>query len=364
MVGGLWMTDANFKSTIYLRNDVETDPITVTPILWLSNGKKFMLHDVTLEPAGVALVNINQALADQGLSYWATLTGYLEIQYTWQWDALCVIVWNVDVPHSLIFTYGLAPSSPPATQPAVPPPTNVVEGMWWKQEASVSGFVALSNTSSDPVQAAVQVSDATGNAVGTHSVTISPHGTKVVKLPELQSTSSNAGGVRIAYTGAAGTLIPNGGLEDPAVGYSARMPFNAPPDPSITAATDSYAELGLMNGAADPMMSFPAGTTFTPYSVVRNVSNKPIQLTPTLWWMEGGAPRSAASRPITVSPGKTQDLDAVALLSAAGLKNFNGSVNLILDMQGVVGGLLLASGSVDRKNTYVFEVGETGDRRD
>src|SRR5579872_6958522 len=47
MVGGLWMIDANFKSTIYLRNDVETDPVTVTPILWLSNGKRFTLDDVT-----------------------------------------------------------------------------------------------------------------------------------------------------------------------------------------------------------------------------------------------------------------------------------------------------------------------------
>jgi hypothetical protein len=57
MVGGLWMTDANLKSTIYLRNDVETDPITVTPILWLSNGRKFVLNDVRLEPAGVAVIS-------------------------------------------------------------------------------------------------------------------------------------------------------------------------------------------------------------------------------------------------------------------------------------------------------------------
>ena len=33
LIGGLWMTGANFKSAIYLRNVVETDPITVTPIL-------------------------------------------------------------------------------------------------------------------------------------------------------------------------------------------------------------------------------------------------------------------------------------------------------------------------------------------
>lgn len=38
MVGGPWITDANFKSSIYLKNVVTTDSITVTPILYLSNG--------------------------------------------------------------------------------------------------------------------------------------------------------------------------------------------------------------------------------------------------------------------------------------------------------------------------------------
>jgi hypothetical protein len=103
-------------------------------------------------------------------------------------------------------------------------------------------------------------------------------------------------------------------------------------------------------------MGFPAGTTFTPYSVVRNISDKPIQLTPTLWWMEAGQPRSAPSRLITVPPGQTQDLDPASLLAAAGLKNFNGSVNLVLDMHGTPGSLLPVAGSVDHKNTYVFEV--------
>jgi hypothetical protein len=40
MVGGLWMIDANFKSTIYIKNSVEIAPVTVTPILYLSNGKR------------------------------------------------------------------------------------------------------------------------------------------------------------------------------------------------------------------------------------------------------------------------------------------------------------------------------------
>src|SRR5450432_1357057 len=38
VVGGLWMIDANFKSSIYLRNNNEVSPITATPILYLSKA--------------------------------------------------------------------------------------------------------------------------------------------------------------------------------------------------------------------------------------------------------------------------------------------------------------------------------------
>ena len=50
MVGGLWMTDVDFKSYIYLKNGVETDPVTVTPILHLSNAAQYTLPDVTVQP--------------------------------------------------------------------------------------------------------------------------------------------------------------------------------------------------------------------------------------------------------------------------------------------------------------------------
>jgi hypothetical protein len=41
MFGGLWMIDANFKSSIYIKNVVEVSAVTVTPVLYLSNGKRY-----------------------------------------------------------------------------------------------------------------------------------------------------------------------------------------------------------------------------------------------------------------------------------------------------------------------------------
>ena len=110
-----------------------------------------------------------------------------------------------------------------------------------------------------------------------------------------------------------------------------------------------------MVGAADPMMRFPAGTTFTPYSVLRNISDQPTTIAPTVYWMEGATARVAQLQKITLTPSKTLSLDVMSLLASAALKNFNGSVNLILDVEGNQS-VLMASGSVDQKNTYVFEV--------
>jgi hypothetical protein len=356
------MIDANFRSSIYLKNGVENAPITVTPILYLSNGKKYVLPDVALEPSGTAVVNVNDALREQGIASWATLFGYVQIEYTWGWDAICATIQNVDTVDSLIFTYGLRPAGPRRHPGGAQEPSDskrmsrVMEGMWWKPENGVAGFGALSNTAEEPLTAKVQVSDTSGNGINRDIVTVSPHGTKIVKLAELLSVPGSQGGITVTYDGPADGLAINGGLEDQATGYSANIHFFEPPDSAARSTLASYAELGLMSGAADPMLSFPAGTVFTPYSVVRNVSDLPISISATLWWMEAGTARSAPVPKITVLPKVTQSLDLHSMMSAAGLKNFNGSFNLILDVPSRLGGLLMASGSVVQSHTYVFEV--------
>lgn len=195
------MIDANFRSSIYLKNGVENASITVTPILYLSNGKKYVLPDVALEPSGTAVVNVNDALREQGIASWATLSGYLKIEYTWAWDAICATVQNVDTVHSLIFTYGLRPAGPRRHPGGAQEPSDskrmnrTMEAMWWKHESGVTGFVALSNTAEEPLTAKVQVSDSSGNGVNRDIVTVSPHGTKIVKLAELISVPDRKEGL-------------------------------------------------------------------------------------------------------------------------------------------------------------------------
>jgi hypothetical protein len=109
MTGGLWITDPNYRAGLYLKNDVETSALTVTPVIYLANGAKYTLPDVQLEPAGSAVIDLNAGLAHLGIAPWAALSGYVEVQYRWPWDALCATVRNLDVVHSEQFNFGLVP---------------------------------------------------------------------------------------------------------------------------------------------------------------------------------------------------------------------------------------------------------------
>jgi hypothetical protein len=227
-------------------------------------------------------------------------------------------------------------------------------GVWWKHDTNVTGFVSLANTSSQAIAAAINVTDAKGTVLGTHSVKVSPNGTKIVSLPELQQTVTTEGGLQVAYTGPAGALDINGGIEDQSIGYSANLRFAPPASGKVSSST--VAAVGIMAGVADPMMLFPVGTTFTPYTMLRNVSETAISVNPTLWWMQGGTSHSYALASLTITAGQVHRLDLTSALSVAGLASFTGNMTLEFNILGPQGTLLVQAGSVDQTGTYVFEV--------
>jgi hypothetical protein len=350
MVGGFWMTDANMKSTIYLKNIEKLYAITASPTLYLSNGKALTLPDVKLDPSGTVAINVNDTLRDLGIAPWSTLFGYVEVQYTFPWDPLCVTVQSVDAIHSVIFTSGLRSQIRDSGSPV----TRVVEGMWWKQESNVTGFVAVSNTTPQPLSATIDVTDSEDINVAHHAVVVSPRGTKLVELKKL-AYAVGPGGIRVRYNGPEGGILVNGELEDVSKGYSATIPFLPAPPPAGQPSSVSFAEMGLMTGAADPMMKFPPGTSFTPYSLIRNVSDQPVPVNLDLYWMEAGSARNSRLQRLTLPPHRTLDLGASSLAAMAGLRNFNGSFSLIVDVKGDPDSVLMTAGSVDQSFTYVFE---------
>ncbi len=161
VVGGPWMVDTSFTATVYIKNLLETSAVTVTPVLYLSNGTQYILPPMKLDPAGISTIDVGTALAHLGITSSTTLYGYVEVRYNWPWVPICVTLRDLDVAHSLIFYYGSRPTNPNPI-PNQPPPvpgtkTNVFEGVWWKQEAGVGGFITLANTGAQPVNAQVDL---------------------------------------------------------------------------------------------------------------------------------------------------------------------------------------------------------------
>ncbi len=114
--------------------------------------------------------------------------------------------------------------------------------------------------------------------------------------------------------------------------------------------------VGIMVGAADPMMMFPEGTKFVPYAAMRNVSAKEVLVAPSAHYMNGNTPVTVRLRPFRMRANEAAQLDLPAELAAAGVPSNIGMLTLAFSSTAAATDLLLATGSVDQTGSYVFEV--------
>src|SRR6266852_724841 len=85
--GAFWRTDAGFQSTIRITNIVQTSPVQVTPVLLMADGTEYVLPSVELQAAGVATVNINDALssAPAKIAPHISTFGSAALRFHWPW---------------------------------------------------------------------------------------------------------------------------------------------------------------------------------------------------------------------------------------------------------------------------------------
>ncbi len=369
LYSGLWRTDGSFVSTIRIKNVLVVAPMDVTPVVFMADGTPYMLTSVHVAVSGVTTVNINDALASAPSSIAGHVTqfGSAALIYTYSSQGhLTASMAVIDAARSLSYTY---PFVEPMNMPGHDS-KQVLEGLWWKRDNGVTGFVTLSNTT-DQQQSALLTPVRPGGSESPRQVTLAPHSTDMLKLEDLTSQASDpanrAGGIRVEYEGSQGTILVTGGLENDSEGYSANIPFWGHDMSSTSPTSITYAIVGLMLGKPDPMMmpGFPKETTFSAYMSLLNTTERPLDIALQLNYMPGtgmpgGAPVTRNLPAQHLAPFEAKQVELQGALNAAGLKNFNGSINLSTSFTGRGGDLILATGSVDQTGTYVFEVGAQG----
>jgi hypothetical protein len=385
--GAFWRIDGGFQSTMRITNIVQTAAIRVRPVLVMADGTEYPLPALELQPAGVATLNINEALRNMPSDIAAHVSsfGSAALRFRWPWaSAITATIRSLDVGRSLTYSNAFQFSMSTnenvrlhrsgagntrrvrGQQKALDTSSKTVsiEGLWWKTRPEDTGFLVLTNRSEAQIPVAVNVFAPSEHSQSNATMLLLPHQTQQFELKRAFDSlpvGAMSGGVRIQYKGVQGSILATGGLENASVGYSAKIPFGYVPADNKPISW-RVASVGIMHGPPDPGMQFPADTRFTSYAVLRNISSQVLQVAPTLYATIGKKAAAPTKDQVLVlqamvlQPGETRSLDLEGTLNNNGLKDVNASLTLSLNATGVSGGLLAAIGSVDQSGDYVFEV--------
>ena len=204
--------------------------MTVSPALFMADGTEYDLPAVNLPTAGVATVNINNALASLPAALASHLSQYGSATLRFTGFPFAIIAQTTFGSPSLSLSY-MAPFTAIAT---AEPAAQTLEGLWWARDAGVGGFLSLSNATGAQRTVSIQSLTASGQAQPAQSFTLAPHTNQMLDLLSLigpQVNAGDAGGLRVQFTGRMGEVNVTAGLENRQEGYSALIPSGCHPWP-------------------------------------------------------------------------------------------------------------------------------------
>jgi hypothetical protein len=161
LYAGLWRIDHTFVSTIRIKNSLVVAPLEVQPVLFMEDGTAYTLPPVQLPVSGVVTLNINEALARAPESMAGHMSSFGSAALIYRYPTpghVMASISMVDVPRSLSFpcAFGELMNHSPSKQ--------ALEGLWWKHDPGVSGFLALSNLTDTETSVNVRIGGARGTA--------------------------------------------------------------------------------------------------------------------------------------------------------------------------------------------------------
>ena len=319
--GAFWRIDRGFDSYLRIKNVLLNSSLKVTPVLYMADGHEVDLSPITLDPAGVASINLRTALADAGPAVAAHSSSYgmAGVKYQWGWSAVLATVQSIDEVESITFHSSLGADGQTIDDPSSAKTAHTIKGLWWAPHSTVSGFLALVNTSKTAVPAQVVFSDAQNQPIATRTIPVEGHATALLDLEDILASVKSidaTGSVTVTYNGVANSLLVYEGIEDRNAGYSASpeiMEIN--PDPSADPQPVTQVQLaapGVMIGPPDPAMLFPAQTIFQPYAYLHNASSQPLNIDVLIAPIQGGAPAKLGT--VALAAGGTAQADIVGMM--------------------------------------------------
>lgn len=353
---GLWRVDRSFQSSIQIYNRHILQHRTVIPVLYMADGTEYYLPTVDVAPNSLTTVSVNSAIqnAPPEVSSHLSLYGSAAIHFLAPTTgSISATIHVLDVANSLNFVYSFhAADRMDAAQ-------QTFDGLWWRRDTGVTGFVGLANRTTSAVQVSLQAIGAGGTVVAPQTIMLAGRSTQLLSLDDIAATlprnQSLMGGLHVVFTGKSSDVMISGGLENQSEGYSGLIPFVSHDAATGAPIAVTLASAGIMVGLPDPAMKFPKGTAFFPYTYLRNASSTPMKVDPALYYtLAGGGGQRVPLPSLTIGAGSTVQVPLD--FGSIGLGSFNGQITETFSALSNPGDLIVATGSTDQTANYVFEV--------
>ncbi len=361
----MWRADAGFDSRLQLKNVLLAEALRVTPSLIMADGTIAALPAVTLERAGVASINITDALRhlSAAAAPHRSEYGMVFLSYSARWPgAILASIQNTDEFAMLSFHSSLQVDITTYRNPRLSRELDqTMSCLWWRPYSSTGMFLFIGNTSDASRTVTLIIRNASGSPILSKLLYMAPHtSAKLQPFALLNDPPSvhSVGSMSISYRGPALSLVAIGGLEDVSNGFSANLHIvELHPELARSAAIQqqTLATANLMLGEQPAPMHFPLHTRFQPYLLLYNASGHPRSVSVRATYALHGVSRSQELGHLLVAGGSVSAFD-LSSSPLNGVTPDDHSVHLEQSFEGNEDDLLTQAGSVDDSGNYVFEV--------
>lgn len=301
-----WTLEAGWNTRLEIRNNVPWHDVNVTPVLRTAAGSESPLPAVTVSPNEIKELNLRllAVAAAPDLLDKPTSFGSVALRFNSN-DAQNIfsstIIERTGSPIAFHFD-GEASADP--TQMA-----GSVESIWWLPTSTATDYLLLSNSSRNPLNARVILTDSAGGSTQVE-IGLGPAQTKRVDIRELTTRShlqGAQGGVTISMQSGAGSLEASQFVFDDPTGFAVTMKtFET--DPSDKPALHNIHAPMMALASPDRVLNFPDGTVLNPQLFLRNTSAAPLELSGIMDWRSVDASGQLVMPVLTLNPGELRVL--------------------------------------------------------
>jgi hypothetical protein len=298
-----WTLEPGWSTHLQIRNSLEKQSVTVTPVLRQFAGREVPLTSRTIGPNESVEIDVAAEVAKAApeLVQATGAYGSVEFKFTGTHGRNIYADAMVTMPgHPIAFHFDALMQDAAFT-------AGSQESIWWLPKPSASDVLIVSNSGTRPVQGWVELYGQTGLAArkrlafGPGQTAKLDVGT-FVRASKLQATF---GGLRVRFDADGGFVQVAHLIYDELGGYSAILkPFDRGAPTDLADRHYIAAMVALSN--PDPVLALPSGTTLVPELILRNASDKALAVDLNASWRGESASGIARLGVVSLNANETR----------------------------------------------------------